>query len=96
MRKNKARRIQAIKNGTYDPENTPQRGQPEPEHTWDYDNLVENPIYYAPDYLKEAMADYWDDVNEVMRKKWKEYMGIKGNQRYFKNWTPPGMEPPPE
>ena len=23
-------------------------------------------------------------------------MGIKGNQRYFKNWTPPGMEPPPE
>ncbi|CAE7796117.1 tsf [Symbiodinium sp. CCMP2456] len=72
MRKNKARRIQAIKNGTYDPENTPQRGQPEPEHTWDYDNIVDNPIYYAPDYLKEVMADYWDDVNEVMRKKWKD------------------------
>ena len=92
MRKNKARRIQAIKNGTFNPDTTVQQGQPEPEHCWDYDNLLENPIYYAPDYLKEAMYDYWDDVNGAMREKWKEYMGIKGNQRYFKNWTPPGVE----
>lgn len=92
LRKNKARRIQAIKNGTYDPDTTVQNGQPEPEHTWDYDNLVENPIYYCPDYLKEVMSDYWDDVNEAMRQKWKEYMGVKGNQRYFKNWTPPEVQ----
>ena len=94
LRKNKARRIQAIKNGTYDPDTTVQNGQPEPEHSWDYDNLVENPIYYCPDYLKEVMSDYWDDVNEAMRKKWKEYMGVKGNQRYFKNWTPPEVQTP--
>jgi hypothetical protein len=25
-----------------------------------------------------------------------QFMGKKGNQRYFKNWTPPGMEPPPQ
>ena len=52
-------------------------------------------IYYAPDYFKEVLYDYWDDVNEKMREKWQDYMGKKGNQRYFKNWTPPGMEPPP-
>jgi len=52
-------------------------------------------IYYAPDYFKEVLYDYWDDVNAKMREKWQEYYGIKGNQRYFKNWTPPGMEPPP-
>ena len=92
LRKNKARRIQAIKNGTFDPDTVVQQGQPEPEHCWDSDNLMENPIYYAPDYLKEAMCDYWDDVNDAMRKKWKEYMGVKGNQRYFKNWTPPGVQ----
>lgn len=48
-------------------------------------------IYYAPDYFKEVLYDYWDDVNEKMRAKWKDYMGIKGNQRYFKNWTPPDV-----
>ena len=95
LRKNKARRIQAMKNGTFDPDTTMQQGQPEPEHSWDYDNLIENPIYYAPDYLKDAMKDYWDDVNEAMRQKWKDYMGIKGSQRYFKNWTPPGVSPQP-
>lgn len=44
LRKNKARRIQAIKNGTFDPEKVVQRGQPEPEHPWDLDNIIENPI----------------------------------------------------
>jgi len=96
LRKNKARRIQNIKNGTFDPDTVVQRGQPEPEHCWDDDNLMENPIYYAPDYYREAYYDYWDDVNEAMRKRWKDFMGKKGNQRYYKNWTPPGMEPPPE
>ena len=43
LRKNKARRIKAIKNGTFDPENVVQRGQPEPEHPWDLDNTLENP-----------------------------------------------------
>ncbi|CAJ1424944.1 unnamed protein product [Effrenium voratum] len=88
LRKNKARRIQQIKNGTFDPEKVVQRGQPEPEHPWDTDNLLENPIYYSPDYVKEVMYQYWDEQNEAMRKKHKEYMGIKGNQRFFKNWTP--------
>ena len=77
-----------IKNGTFDPEKVVQRGQPEPEHPWDTDNLLENPIYYSPDYVKEVMYQYWDEQNEAMRKKHKEYMGIKGNQRFFKNWTP--------
>ena len=44
LRKNKARRIQAIKNGTFDPEKVVQTGQPEPEHPWDLDNILENPI----------------------------------------------------
>ena len=57
--------------------------------------IVHSRIYYAPDYFKEVLYDYWDDVNEKMREKWQDYMGIKGNQRYFKNWTPPGMDPPP-
>lgn len=44
LRKNKARRIQAIKNGTFDPDKVVQHGQPEPEHPWDLDNILENPI----------------------------------------------------
>lgn len=48
-------------------------------------------IYYAPDYFKEILYDYWDDVNAKMREKWQDYMGKKGNQRFFKNWTPPNV-----
>ena len=43
LRKGKKRRIKAIKNGTFDASKVVQRGQPEPEHPWDFDNLVENP-----------------------------------------------------
>ena len=48
-------------------------------------------IYYVPDYFKEILYDYWDDVNAKMREKWQDYMGKKGNQRFFKNWTPPNV-----
>ncbi|CAK9048845.1 unnamed protein product [Durusdinium trenchii] len=91
LRKGKKRRIKAIKNGTFDASKVVQRGQPEPEHPWDLDNLIENPLYYAPDYFTEVLYDYWGDVNDKMREKWQEYMGVKGNQRYFKNWSPPEM-----
>lgn len=43
LRKGKKRRIKAIKNGTFDASKVVQRGQPEPEHPWDLDNLIENP-----------------------------------------------------
>ena len=59
------------------------------QHT---DHLLVVPrIYYAPGYFKEVLYDYWDDVNEKMREKWQDYMGKKGNQRYFKSWTPPDV-----
>eukprot|EP00434_Breviolum_minutum_P046745 symbB.v1.2.042871.t1/scaffold11375.1/size1301/1 len=102
LRKNKARRIQAIKNGTFDPEKVVQRGTSDirigrmiVKRSANERHCDVGWIYYAPDYFKEVLYDYWDDVNAKMREKWQEYYGIKGNQRYFKNWTPPGMEPPP-
>jgi len=62
------------------------------ERTRNLTRFFGNPrIYYAPDYFKEKVYDYWDDVNAKMREKWQEYSGIKGNQRYFKNWTPPDV-----
>eukprot|EP00440_Ansanella_granifera_P033010 gb/GFBE01035813.1/.p1 GENE.gb/GFBE01035813.1/~~gb/GFBE01035813.1/.p1 ORF type:complete len:204 (+),score=34.90 gb/GFBE01035813.1/:1-612(+) len=93
LRNNKARRIQKIKNGTFDPSAVVQQGQPEPEHVWDRDNLLENPLYYIPQYARDVHSDWLEDIVEAKRKRWKEYMGKKGNQMAYKNWTPPDLVP---
>ncbi|CAE8619764.1 unnamed protein product [Polarella glacialis] len=91
LRKNKLRRIQGVRNGTIDLENIPQQGQPEPEHCWDIQNLLSNPMYYYPPLVRAAFQDIQEERFVIERANWKELMGKKGNQWAFKGWTPPGM-----
>eukprot|EP00930_Biecheleria_cincta_P045559 TRINITY_DN313_c0_g1_i1.p1 TRINITY_DN313_c0_g1~~TRINITY_DN313_c0_g1_i1.p1 ORF type:complete len:757 (-),score=226.83 TRINITY_DN313_c0_g1_i1:44-2314(-) len=105
MRPEKARLIRMIKNGLYDP--TKAVTGPDPDRPWDYDNLLENPMYYVQDPIRNAYIEHRDERWAYKRKHWKEFMGKKGPQHMFKNWTPPelleagaggdgGEEPPKE
>mmetsp|Transcript_37650 Transcript_37650/g.60722 ORF Transcript_37650/g.60722 Transcript_37650/m.60722 type:complete len:247 (+) Transcript_37650:3-743(+) len=91
LRKNKERRIQAVRNGDFDPATVQQQGQPEPEHCWDIQNLLENPMYYYPPLVRAAFQDIQDEAYEIQRGMWKERMGIKGPQHAYKNWVPPEL-----
>lgn len=92
LRKNKARRLRDIRNGTYDPDNTPQQGQPEPRHGWDGDIMLHNPMVYIPQYAKDVLQDAIDNAIENQRANWKRQMGKYGKQMAFENWTPPKDE----
>eukprot|EP00929_Paragymnodinium_shiwhaense_P021628 TRINITY_DN1405_c0_g1_i1.p1 TRINITY_DN1405_c0_g1~~TRINITY_DN1405_c0_g1_i1.p1 ORF type:complete len:222 (-),score=62.83 TRINITY_DN1405_c0_g1_i1:42-707(-) len=92
LRKNKWRRLRDIRTGEYDPENTPQRGQPEPRHCWDGDILLNNPMVYTPQYAKDVIQDCIDNAIENQRANWQRQMGKYGKQMAFENWTPPAEE----
>jgi len=92
IRKNKMRRIQAIKAGTFDPDAVVQRGQPEPEHVFDIPNLLNNPLVHYKPHVREELEEKFEREKEEYRANWKSLMGIKGKQWAFKNWTPPGMD----
>jgi len=101
LRPEKLRKIRLIKNGKYDPANAVQYGQPEPDHPWDLDNMMENPMYTCPQYMRDAYGEYRDQIWDLKRKNYKHFMGVRGKQHCFKNWTPPelleaGAAPPKE
>eukprot|EP00929_Paragymnodinium_shiwhaense_P021629 TRINITY_DN1405_c0_g1_i2.p1 TRINITY_DN1405_c0_g1~~TRINITY_DN1405_c0_g1_i2.p1 ORF type:complete len:225 (-),score=77.87 TRINITY_DN1405_c0_g1_i2:192-866(-) len=89
LRKNKWRRLRDIRTGEYDPENIPQRGQPEPRHCWDGDILLNNPMVYTPQYAKDVIQDCIDNAIDNQRANWQRQMGKYGKQMAFENWTPP-------
>jgi len=92
LRKNKDRRLKKIRDGEIDLENVVQHGQPEPEHVWDMDNVLENRMFYVPDFARDAYAAVHEESLEAQRAEWKSLMGVKGPQGAFKNWTPPAGE----
>jgi len=97
MRKTKARRLRAIRQGKFDPDKVVQRGQPEPEHSWDAWNIMANKLYShnRPQWFRDVWQRYYDGQVEAHREDWEKQMGKFGKQVWFKGWTPPGQEPPP-
>jgi len=96
MRKNKARRVRKIKNGTYDKSAVVQVGQPEPEHCWDIVNISQNPMHPWPQYFRDVWEAHYEEYVEMKRKNWKGFMGVQGKQWAYKDWTPPEEEQPAE
>merc|ERR1711972_1222729 len=97
MREGKRRRLKAIRLGLRQPGqdfNVKQVGQPEPEHVWDLENLLENPMYYYPEavrhYHKVAIEQEYTKLRQDGE--WQRRMGKFGKHWAYKNWTPPGME----
>eukprot|EP00418_Pyrodinium_bahamense_P098984 CAMPEP_0179044978 /NCGR_PEP_ID=MMETSP0796-20121207/17944_1 /TAXON_ID=73915 /ORGANISM="Pyrodinium bahamense, Strain pbaha01" /LENGTH=965 /DNA_ID=CAMNT_0020741377 /DNA_START=72 /DNA_END=2969 /DNA_ORIENTATION=- len=97
MRKTKARRLRAIRQGTFDPAKVVQRGQPEPEHSWDAPNLLANPLYTGnlPQWFRDIYDAAYEAQRDAIREDWEKRMGKYGKQYFFKGWTPPGAEVPP-
>jgi len=91
LRKTKERRLRNVRTGDIDLEAVPQQGQPEPEHAWDMSNVLDNRLFYIPEFAREAYEAVNEDYVEAQRAEWKSLMGVKGPQGAFKDWTPPGQ-----
>eukprot|EP00443_Scrippsiella_acuminata_P114382 CAMPEP_0115759046 /NCGR_PEP_ID=MMETSP0272-20121206/99272_1 /TAXON_ID=71861 /ORGANISM="Scrippsiella trochoidea, Strain CCMP3099" /LENGTH=218 /DNA_ID=CAMNT_0003204649 /DNA_START=46 /DNA_END=698 /DNA_ORIENTATION=+ len=74
--------------------NLVQVGQPEPEHTWDLESYLYNPMYYfTPQQVADAEIAL-EARNKHYRQdgEWQRRYGKFGSQWAFKNWTPPTVE----
>jgi len=94
MKKQAARRLKKMRNGTFDPAEVVQTGQPEPLHGWDTPTIFKNQLWYQG--RQQALLDAYEveieRQREFYRKNWKGRYGICGPQYYYKDWSPPEGE----